>query len=233
MPFFCRTANDLHPDTLESIDAVKGHTSTMIISGSTLNDVGRDQYVNTVNLNVYMISADTIVKDIGDGLNYSRVCDPPIIHGDLRSNNILIDEEVAVLPELGLSFIVDNSDFTLAKTAGACRWTAPEIMNLPEDAGFDTWDNEGSSLNTLVEDHVGYIAGGKYGLTKDRVVLTEDPGPEVDSDFSFYAHNYDDTDWMEELAPDMKRYPPLFGYRIQMFVSKTRVAIGSHIRKVM
>ncbi|KAF9008086.1 hypothetical protein BDQ17DRAFT_1323972 [Cyathus striatus] len=178
MPFFCQTANDLHPDTLESIDGMKDHTSTMIISGSTLNDVGRDQYVNTVNLNVYMISADTIVKDIGDGLNYLRACDPPIIHGDLRSNNILIDKEVAVLPELGLYFIIDNSNFTLAKTAGACRWTAPEIMNLPEDAGFDTWDNEGSSRNTLVEDlGGGYIAGSKYGLTKDRVVLTEDPGP--------------------------------------------------------
>jgi len=33
-----------------------------------------------------------------------------------------------------LAFIIEPSEFTSIKTAGACRWTAPEIMNPPEDA---------------------------------------------------------------------------------------------------
>jgi hypothetical protein len=36
--------------------------------------------------------------------------------------------------DYGLAFIIEPSEFTSIKTAGACRWTAPEIMNPPEDA---------------------------------------------------------------------------------------------------
>jgi len=35
-----------------------------------------------------------------------------------------------------LAFIIEPSDFTSIKTAGACRWTAPEIMNPPEDTVY-------------------------------------------------------------------------------------------------
>ena len=38
------------------------------------------------------------------------------------------------LCDCGLAFIIEPSEFTSIKTAGACRWTAPEIMNPPEDA---------------------------------------------------------------------------------------------------
>jgi serine/threonine protein kinase len=36
--------------------------------------------------------------------------------------------------DYGLASIIEPSEFTSIKTAGACRWTAPEIMNPPEDA---------------------------------------------------------------------------------------------------
>lgn len=39
----------------------------------------------------------------------------------------------AVLSDYGLAFIIESSDFTSVKTAGTCRWTAPEIMSPPED----------------------------------------------------------------------------------------------------
>jgi serine/threonine protein kinase len=35
--------------------------------------------------------------------------------------------------DYGLAFIIEPSEFTSIKTAGACRWTAPEIMNPPEN----------------------------------------------------------------------------------------------------
>jgi serine/threonine protein kinase len=46
----------------------------------------------------------------------------------------LIDEQGhAHLADYGLVFIIESSDFTSIKTAGTCRWTAPEIMNPPEE----------------------------------------------------------------------------------------------------
>jgi len=35
--------------------------------------------------------------------------------------------------DYGLAFIIHSSDFTSTKTAGTCRWTAPEVINLPDD----------------------------------------------------------------------------------------------------
>jgi hypothetical protein len=48
---------------------------------------------------------------------------------------VLVDESGNPrLCDCGLAFIIEPSEFTSIKTAGACRWTAPEIMNPPEDA---------------------------------------------------------------------------------------------------
>ena len=39
----------------------------------------------------------------------------------------------ACLCDFGLSLLIEPSEFTSFKTAGACRWTAPEIMSPQED----------------------------------------------------------------------------------------------------
>ena len=43
------------------------------------------------------------------------------------------DDGRACICDVGLSLFIDPSAFTSFKTAGACRWTAPEIMSPPED----------------------------------------------------------------------------------------------------
>ena len=46
--------------------------------------------------------------------------------------NVLIDSAGhAVVADYGLASIMDSSEFTSIKTAGTCRWTAPEIMDPP------------------------------------------------------------------------------------------------------
>jgi len=55
-----------------------------------------------------------------------------------RQSNVLIDEGGHPrICDYGLAFIIEPSEFTSIKTAGACRWTAPEIMNPPEDSNAD------------------------------------------------------------------------------------------------
>ena len=49
-----------------------------------------------------------------------------------RKANVLIDSAGhAVVADYGLALIIDSSEFTSIKTAGTCRWTAPEIMDPP------------------------------------------------------------------------------------------------------
>jgi len=46
--------------------------------------------------------------------------------------NVLVDSKGhAVVADYGLALIINSSEFTSIKTAGTCRWTAPEIMDPP------------------------------------------------------------------------------------------------------
>lgn len=88
------------------------------------------------------------VHDVVKGLVYLHSSE--IIHGDLRAvcpinllqNMILISSQAnvlvddlgnAVLADFGLTFIVNQSEFTTTKIAGPARWTAPEILEVPDD----------------------------------------------------------------------------------------------------
>lgn len=77
-----------------------------------------------------------MVKQIAQGLDYLH--EQSIVHGDLRGSNIIVDGEgYPRICDYGLAFIIDPSEFPSIKTAGACRWDAPEIVNPPDTMSLD------------------------------------------------------------------------------------------------
>jgi len=73
-----------------------------------------------------------LVLGVIRGLKYLH--DKEVIHGDLRASNIMInDDGVACVADFGLTFVIDHSEFTTSKIAGPARWTAPEILDPPEE----------------------------------------------------------------------------------------------------
>jgi len=53
-------------------------------------------------------------------------------------SNIIVDGEgYPRICDYGLAFIIDPSEFPSIKTAGACRWDAPEIVNPPDTMSLD------------------------------------------------------------------------------------------------
>lgn len=56
-----------------------------------------------------------------------------------QANIFLNDAGKAVLADYGLVFILDSPESSIQTTA-ACRWTAPEIINPPEDELTTTSD---------------------------------------------------------------------------------------------
>ncbi|KAG8952086.1 hypothetical protein FRC03_012245 [Tulasnella sp. 419] len=67
-----------------------------------------------------------------DGLIYMHSFDSPIIHGDLRGSNILVDDRgCARISDFGLSRICQDgpSGYTTSSvTQGSARWMAPELF---------------------------------------------------------------------------------------------------------
>jgi serine/threonine protein kinase len=92
-----------------------------------------------------------MVRQISRGLEYLH--DHFVVHGDLRGANILVDHQgCARICDYGLAFIIEPSEFTSIKTAGACRWTAPEIMNPAENTQNNTDATDSPPLFTQKSD---------------------------------------------------------------------------------
>ncbi|KDR84190.1 hypothetical protein GALMADRAFT_133541 [Galerina marginata CBS 339.88] len=77
-----------------------------------------------------------ILIDVAEGLAYLHA--KSIIHGDLTTANILIENGKALLTDFGLSNVVAEfrtTSFISSTVAGAPRWAAPELFPFGDDAG--------------------------------------------------------------------------------------------------
>ncbi|KAL2917310.1 hypothetical protein HK105_202974 [Polyrhizophydium stewartii] len=63
------------------------------------------------------------------GMQYLHERLPPIIHGDIKANNILVGDDGDVrITDFGLAFIKASSSAHNSRTTSALRWTAPELL---------------------------------------------------------------------------------------------------------
>eukprot|EP01129_Flabellula_baltica_P007123 TRINITY_DN2737_c0_g1_i2.p1 TRINITY_DN2737_c0_g1~~TRINITY_DN2737_c0_g1_i2.p1 ORF type:complete len:437 (-),score=100.28 TRINITY_DN2737_c0_g1_i2:69-1379(-) len=71
-----------------------------------------------------------ISKDIANGLTWLHLSNPPIIHRDIKPNNILIDENMrAKLCDFGLSCIQRKRSFRDdGEAPGSPLWMSPEVL---------------------------------------------------------------------------------------------------------
>ncbi|RDB26366.1 Serine/threonine-protein kinase STY8 [Hypsizygus marmoreus] len=78
-----------------------------------------------------------LVKDVARGLAYLHTLEPPIVHGDLKGNNVLVDDEGhGLLSDFGLSKVLalaGPTGNTTTTLAGSVRWQAPEMLFDDED----------------------------------------------------------------------------------------------------
>ncbi|KAG8958247.1 hypothetical protein FRC03_009301 [Tulasnella sp. 419] len=73
------------------------------------------------------------MRQVANGLAYLHSSTPPIIHGDIKSDNVLIDDKGnAVIIDFGLGLVIHNKPMVLERTTSSCengnpRWLAPEL----------------------------------------------------------------------------------------------------------
>ncbi|KDQ61862.1 hypothetical protein JAAARDRAFT_104245, partial [Jaapia argillacea MUCL 33604] len=72
--------------------------------------------------------------DIVQGLNSLHSNYPPIVHGDLKPRNILVDDDGrAILSDFGPAYILGGTEFTATSLSGLCRFMAPELLPVIND----------------------------------------------------------------------------------------------------
>ena len=78
----------------------------------------------------------SILSDAAKGLRYLHEAKPPVIHGDLKAMNILVDDRLTgKLADFGLSFLQGNVELQ----GGSLLWMAPELL-YSEDPGTEASD---------------------------------------------------------------------------------------------
>lgn len=68
-----------------------------------------------------------IALDIARGMNYLHGLNPPVLHRDLTSKNILLDGKIAKVADFGLSKEKEAAA-TMTASVGALPWVAPEVF---------------------------------------------------------------------------------------------------------
>ncbi|KAI3965827.1 hypothetical protein MKX01_010784 [Papaver californicum] len=62
-------------------------------------------------------------------MNYLHLCNPPIVHRDLKSSNLLVDKNWTVkVGDFGLSRIKHATFLTTKSGKGTAEWMAPEVI---------------------------------------------------------------------------------------------------------
>eukprot|EP00727_Mastigamoeba_balamuthi_P003944 m51a1_g13547 putative map3k delta-1 protein (204) ;mRNA; r:77-2041 len=82
------------------------------------------------NADIFIILS--IMSDVARGMAYLHQNDPPILHRDLKSSNILLDSNLqAKVSDFGLTMFshkVGDSHKDSAAVIGTIFWTAPEVL---------------------------------------------------------------------------------------------------------
>uniref|UniRef100_A0A1S3XIH8 Serine/threonine-protein kinase CTR1-like n=1 Tax=Nicotiana tabacum TaxID=4097 RepID=A0A1S3XIH8_TOBAC len=67
--------------------------------------------------------------DVANGMNYLHKRNPPIVHRDLKSPNLLVDKKYTVkVCDFGLSRFKANTFLSSKTAAGTPEWMAPDVL---------------------------------------------------------------------------------------------------------
>ncbi|XP_042511194.1 RAF proto-oncogene serine/threonine-protein kinase isoform X2 [Macadamia integrifolia] len=129
-----------HPNVLLFMGAVHSPERLAIVTeflprGSLFKTLQRN------NLSLDMRRRLRMALDVARGMNYLHNRNPPIVHRDLKSSNLLVDKNWTVkVGDFGLSKL-KNATFLTAKSGGGTpQWMAPEVLrNEPSDEKSDVF----------------------------------------------------------------------------------------------
>ncbi|KAF3965836.1 hypothetical protein CMV_010019 [Castanea mollissima] len=124
--------------------------------------------------------------DVARGMNYLHHRNPPIVHRDLKSSNLLVDKNWTVkVGDFGLSRLKDSTFITAKSGRGTPQWMAPEVLrNEPSNEKSDVF-SFGVILWELMTESIPWNnlnalqVVGVVGFMNRRLDLPEDLDPQV------------------------------------------------------
>ncbi|XP_038719120.1 uncharacterized protein LOC120011982 isoform X3 [Tripterygium wilfordii] len=130
------------------------------------------------------MALDVVSTQLARGMNYLHHCNPPIIHRDLKSSNLLVDRNWTVkVGDFGLSRLKHETYLTTKTGRGTPQWMAPEVLrNEPSDEKSDVY-SYGVILWELATEKIPWDSLnpmqviGAVGFMNQRLEIPKDVDP--------------------------------------------------------
>ncbi|XP_015083358.1 putative proline-rich receptor-like protein kinase PERK11 isoform X1 [Solanum pennellii] len=117
-----------HPNVLLFMGAVYSQEKSAIIT----EFLPRGSLFKTLHGNNHLLDFRRRLRmalDVARGMNYLHRWNPPIVHRDLKSSNLLVDKSWTVkVGDFGLSRFKDSTFLTTKSGRGTPQWMAPEVL---------------------------------------------------------------------------------------------------------
>ncbi|XP_043705300.1 U-box domain-containing protein 52-like [Telopea speciosissima] len=176
-----------HPNVLLFMGAVYSAERLAIVTeflprGSLFKTLHRNNLILDMRRRLRM------ALDVARGMNYLHNRNPPIVHRDLKSSNLLVDKNWTVkVGDFGLSKL-KNATFLTAKSGrGTPQWMAPEVLrNEPSNEKSDVY-SFGVILWELMTESIPWAhlnslqVVGVVGFMDRRLDVPEGLDPKVSS----------------------------------------------------
>ncbi|KAH7930790.1 kinase-like protein [Leucogyrophana mollusca] len=97
-----------------------------------------------------------LAQGVTEGLRFLHSQEPPIVHGDLKGDNILVDKHKhACISDFGISSTEDSRQIldssNVGRSKSQVRWIAPEILSSAEGARFTSMSDVYAYASVLYE----------------------------------------------------------------------------------
>ncbi|KAH7928694.1 kinase-like protein [Leucogyrophana mollusca] len=121
-----------------------------------------------------------LLRQIASGLAYLHSQSPPIVHGDMKGSNILInDQGEACLTDFGLSRIIETTGFTTKNLSGTTRHLAYELLLVSSDPELAS----PTALRVTVATDIW-----AFGMTALQIIAGRQPFANMDKDAKVILH---------------------------------------------
>ncbi|KAL3738094.1 hypothetical protein ACJRO7_019599 [Eucalyptus globulus] len=129
-----------HPNVLLFMGAVYSKERPAIVT----EFMPRGSLFKTLHKNNHVLDTRHRLRmalDVARGMNYLHHRNPPIVHRDLKSSNLLVDKNWTVkVGDFGLSRLKNATLLTAKSGRGTPQWMAPEVLrNEPSDEKSDVY----------------------------------------------------------------------------------------------
>ena len=116
-----------HPNIVLYLRMVTDHKSKAPVLVMELMDENLTTYLASIQESLPLASQVKICCDISSALTYLHSLEPRVVHRDLSSNNILVNEECAKVSDFGISRLIDRDreDKSLSNTGCGTRGYEP------------------------------------------------------------------------------------------------------------